>query len=296
MFKSKKRINHLNICISTIVTPDFIPGTLVMLDSFLRHNKWFKGDILIYGYNLRDHDRKLLQTFPNIKFLDPDPELVYNIDKIIKERPDYRHKKMMFYSLSLFNITGYDKYIYMDSDAFFTGNIKPLMLQDHGLMCSPDFASYKGFAKNRHTFELERNPDNSESYWFNTFNSGVLIIDKKLVNREVFEGLLSHLSSENYAGLTKPSADQYLLNLYFRENYYKLPGIYNYRINISREIKHKEGKDIRHAKIIHFPGKKNPWNGVQVIKSVQKWPHSLEYFKKWNDAYLKLLKRLQKSR
>jgi hypothetical protein len=76
-----------------------------------------------------------------------------------------------------------------------------VLKKKHGLMCSPDFASYKGFAKNRYTFELERNPDKSDTYWFNTFNAGIMIIDKKLVNREVFEGLLSNLSADTYADL-----------------------------------------------------------------------------------------------
>jgi lipopolysaccharide biosynthesis glycosyltransferase len=120
MLRSNKRLKRLKACLSTIVTPDFMPGALVMIDSFLQYNKWFTGDILIFGEGLRNQDRKLLQSFPNVFFPEPDPELLPYIDRIIEERPEYERKRVVFYSLSLFNLTGYDKYIYIDSDAFFT--------------------------------------------------------------------------------------------------------------------------------------------------------------------------------
>lgn len=281
------------VCLCTIITPDFMAGALVMLHSFFEHNDWFKGDILIYGEGLRPEDKELLSLFPNIKYLEPDPEVQSKIEDILVHRPELAYKKMVFYSLNLFNLPGYDKYFYIDSDAFFNGSIEELVHMDHGLMCSLDFATYKGFAKNGETFELEREPDDSDIYWHRTFNAGILFIDKKLVNRAIFEDLLALLAPENYIGLKRPTTDQYLLNQYFRESFHALPGIYNYRINISPQIQEKEGFSLNDAKIIHFPGPKNPWMAHQVIDTVAQQPLYLEPLKMWHTAYLKMLSDLR---
>lgn len=284
-----ENISSKKVCLCTIITPDFMVGALVMLHSFFEYNNWFDGDILIYGEGLREQDKQLLDLFPNVKYMEPDPEVLAKVEDILVHRPELTYKKMVFYSLNLFNLPGYDKYFYIDSDAFFNGSIEELVHMDHGLMCSLDFATYKGFAKNGETFELEREPDDSDIYWHRTFNAGILFINQQLVNRKTFEDLLALLEPQNYIGLKRPTTDQYLLNQYFRESFHALPGIYNYRINISPQIKEQEGFDLQDAKIIHFPGPKNPWVAQQVIDTVLKQPLYLEPLKLWNKAYLKTL-------
>ena len=37
----------LKLCLATVTTEAFVPGTLVMLHSFLKVNPWFEGDLVI---------------------------------------------------------------------------------------------------------------------------------------------------------------------------------------------------------------------------------------------------------
>ena len=36
-----------NYAVVTVCTPNFIPGTMVMIYSFIKYNKWYKGDYII---------------------------------------------------------------------------------------------------------------------------------------------------------------------------------------------------------------------------------------------------------
>ncbi len=277
------------VCLVTITSPNFVPGTLVMLYSFLKYNGWFKGDILIYAYDLSEEDRACLQRFPNVKFIEPFSEVVERVEAILKVRPGLAYKKMVFYSLNLFNLKGYDKYFYIDSDAFFHGSIEELTKMKHGLMCCKDFAAYKGFAKDGDTFELVRDTDRGGNLWFRTFNAGIFFLDKALVNAEVYKSLLDLLDPALYQGLGRPTTDQFLLNHFFRNDYHILPGIYNYRVNIAGHIQKQEGFEFEDAKIFHFPGPKNPWMAEQAIPMVLKNRIYWRAFQLWNQLYMEML-------
>lgn len=285
----------IKICLVTITSPKFLPGTLVMLYSFFKYNPWFEGDILIYAYELSEDDRALLQRFPNVRFVDPFPAVVDRVEAILKVRPNLAYKKMVFYSLNLFNLEGYDKYFYVDSDAFFHGSIKELKQLGHGLMCCKDFAAYKGFAKDGDTFELVRETGKGGNLWFRTFNAGIFFLDKKLVNPSVYQDLLDLLDPTLYEGLGRPTTDQFLLNHYFRDRYHILPGIYNYRVNIAGHIKAQEGYAFEQAKIFHFPGPKNPWMAEQAIPMVMKNNIYWRAFQLWNQLYMELLSKWSKN-
>lgn len=289
IFKDKSK--H---CLVTITSSGFIPGTLVMLHTFHKYNSWFEGDILIYSRQLSPSEKEMLSGFPKVHFLQPDPALIKRIDVLIKLRPDITHKSMVFYSLNIFNLPGYDKYIYVDSDAFFQDTIVELVSKPHRLMCAPDRATYLNKAKDSLTYQIAQNPDSSPRYWFNTFNAGIMVIDKALVDRSVFDAILRLVDPENYRTLTRPTTDQYLLNQYFRESYHRLSSSYNYRLGIADTVKKQEGVNLENAKIIHFTGQKKPWIGTQAIRATQNFELYLKAFGKWNEEYLDYLKAIHK--
>lgn len=53
-------------CLIIIIILDFIFGILVMLYIFFKYNKWFDGDIIIYGYGLFDLEKSFLECFFNV--------------------------------------------------------------------------------------------------------------------------------------------------------------------------------------------------------------------------------------
>lgn len=280
-------------CLVTITSPNFITGTLVMLHTFLKYNQWFRGDILVYSTDLNEAHKDLLRKFPNLKFIEPHQELVRRIQQVVRAHPRLAHKHMVFYSLNIFKGLGYQKYFYIDSDAFFQDSIEELMDHDHGLMCVGDRATYLGKAKDRDTYQIAQNPDKSEKYWYRTFNAGILFIDKKITTRKVYSDLLDLVNPDNYESLHRPTTDQYLLNSYFRKSYHRLPASYNYRLGIAREVCEQEGITLDNAKIIHFTGQKNPWNSQHVIKAVARFDLYYQAFTLWNNEYMDLLQRLK---
>lgn len=109
---------------------------------------------------------------------------------ILKVCFGFVYKKMVFYFLNFFNLKGYDKYFYIDSDVFFYGSIEEFIKMKYGLMCCKDFVVYKGFVKDGDIFELVRDMDWGGNLWFCIFNVGIFFFDKVLVNVEVYKFLL----------------------------------------------------------------------------------------------------------
>ncbi len=282
----------MKYCLATITSPSFMPGTTVMLHSFLKYNPWFNGDIQVYGYDLTDSDFALLAQFPNIHFPQPEKELIQKIDEVIHSCPGLSHKKMVFYSLNIFNKRGYDKYMYIDSDAFFCDSVENLIRSDFDILFSPDGATLAGKAKDSFTYKTIEDPLKSEEPWFNTFNAGIFFFDKKLISNNVYTDLLQLMDSGLYKNLSRPTTDQYILNKYFRNNYQPLPAAYNYRLNLTKIIREKEGTTIGEARIIHFNGKKNPWLFPQATESIKRY-HTYRYaFLKWHMEYLDYMQNL----
>ena len=63
---------------------------------FKHHNKWFDGDIIIYGYGLSNSEKSLLERFANVQFAEPRENLLQAIDKVVTVREDLAHKKWFF--------------------------------------------------------------------------------------------------------------------------------------------------------------------------------------------------------
>ncbi len=60
--------SHSEIQLATITDKSFFQGTLVMIHSFLVHNGWFQGKILIIEDDLNDYMKSVLSLFPKIDF------------------------------------------------------------------------------------------------------------------------------------------------------------------------------------------------------------------------------------
>src|SRR5688572_13048564 len=92
-----------NICVATVTTDSFILGTLVTLDSFLKNNSWFNGEIVIICSNLSEQNREYLKlVYKKIVFLKVGGKLLERVDEIIKVFPEFTGKQARFYSLEIF--------------------------------------------------------------------------------------------------------------------------------------------------------------------------------------------------
>ena len=80
---------------------------------------------------------------------------------------------MVFYSLNLFVLEGYERYMYIDSDVLIQGGGE-LMALEYPMMCVPDRATYLGKAKNGNTFHAAQVLTEEDHFWYRTLNAGIM--------------------------------------------------------------------------------------------------------------------------
>jgi lipopolysaccharide biosynthesis glycosyltransferase len=126
------------MCIATITDDGYLPGTLVLLSSFLRCNPLFRGDIVVIHDGLSEEGKARLEHFPNLRF--------HTIASAFKARlaplsadPHLSRALPRFYSLEAFNLPGYDRILALDSDILCQGSVAELVemdaaLEGHGLV------------------------------------------------------------------------------------------------------------------------------------------------------------------
>lgn len=272
-------------CLVTITSSDFVPGTLVMLYSFFKHNKWFDGDVIIYACDLNLQEKQMLERFPNVIFAEPEKDLSDAIERVVAVSPQLGPRKMIFYSLNIFRLKGYNRYLYIDSDVLICSDFSELMAMVHPMMCVPDRATYMGKAKDSITYLTVQPQSTTGQYWYRTFNAGIMFFTADWINEKNYRKLLGFLVPELYQELKHPTTDQYLLNKCFHKNYHLLPGTYNFRLGLAEIMKAQEGCTLDTAKLIHFAGKRKPWVHQHIERAIPKVPLFYEAMMKWQNAY-----------
>lgn len=125
----------------TVVNDDYVPGVIAMLSSFLDNNSWYKGDILVGHTNKRctlsAKNQKILATkFKNIKFHTISEQ---SYTQIINKKFDSYNQRLIpaLFKLEAFEIKGYDRIVFIDSDILILKNLKFLF------DTKQDFVAYK---------------------------------------------------------------------------------------------------------------------------------------------------------
>ena len=106
-------------CLFTVTTERFVPGTLVMLHSFLEHHPRFGGDVVIVHDGLPEALRRALAgSFGRVRFEPVSGELQARLERLAA-LPVFRNRLPNFYFLEAFRLGGYRKMLYFDSDLLF---------------------------------------------------------------------------------------------------------------------------------------------------------------------------------
>ena len=275
-----------NTCLFTVTTERFVPGTLVMLHSFLEHHPRFGGDVVIVHDGLPEALRRALAgSFGHVRFEPVSGELRERLERLAA-LPVLRNRLPNFYSLEAFRLGGYRKMLYCDSDLLFRAPIGELFESEEVLLCCRDRGSLRageGIGGSR-----EGAPAPME-----TFNSGFLIIDGRLPGGRCYADLLAMLSPESWLDAGSPYTDQLLLNRYFAGRQTLVSSTYNYLLGSARAIRAREGLDAGSAKVLHFNLRIKPWMTDAMLHWLQGDParEPQPAFGFWYDAYLRCLAR-----
>jgi lipopolysaccharide biosynthesis glycosyltransferase len=286
-------------CLATVTSRDFIPGTLVMIHSFLEHNRWFDGDITIIHDSLPQQYLTLLSRFKNMTFLQVGEEIKDKLRVLGQAVPALHLETKIdhFYSLEVFRLSGYRQVFFCDSDILLLGDIGHLFNQPDGgeedrLLCCGDCCVYQEMPRDAETFlpiPTTQEMTSPQETLTRTFNSGFMIIAGAYLTHHHYRDLLDLLEPEIWQKVKAPQTDQVVFNLYFRDQCRLLSGRYNFLVPYGNMIRKKENLLREDIKTLHFIGRIKPWNCFNVIEAVVSDPSVIEFIRLWHHRYLEFL-------
>ena len=225
-------------------------GVCVGIYSFLEHNKWFDGDIVIIDYGFIDEPakKKMLAMYDKLYFKkadDPRYEVMWNkVNELQKNEIRSIYAFPYIYKIEAFGLEGYDRVVFFDSDLLVFDDVKYLFENDY------DFAVSRDLWEDNYTLpEAWRNPGD-------LINSGVMSIKSpsKQMFDEVMNEALNFEKDDIYLGLCyeQDSICKFLDKktvrlLSFDYNFPQVLFVYN-------------GIKLTTQKIVHYYGPFKPWN------------------------------------
>lgn len=249
----------MRIAVTFLSTKDYFRGTAVAVSSFIKNNKWFAGDIIIYTADDLTHEEETLLTslykFVIIKKIDIS---TYDCLKEKKskftfyESEEYFNSLISnsFYKFEAFTETDYDKVMFIDSDIVIIGSVHTLFCNDADLIFSIDTEARR--------FDFDIKPRNNEY-----INSGIFVVGKRYLSHLTKEKLLSFYIDTDFSVISdmNPYAgrycDQDVFSMYFANSMCICSNKFNCKFFFY------DGNAETTA--IHFIGENKPWlNGRRV--------------------------------
>ena len=289
----KQNAGDEHLCVVTVTTDSFIAGTLVTLGSFLKNNSWFAGEIVIVCNELSEQNREHLKLVcDKIIFLKVSDELLTRIAQITEAFPDFVPKQANYYSLETFRLRGYKRALFLDSDLLFRGSIRDLFKLENEFIACGDGAFYNSRGR-RWGSGIEDETDIRVLY--NTFNSGLFLVDDSLLTDETYNGLVKLVDKRIYKTPNMSLTDQVILNLYFAGRQHLVSGKYNCLLAHRHSIFERENIGFRDAVVLHFNGKQKPWTTGTILNHSLRDAVSIKAYELWFESYTECLRKLQTS-
>lgn len=281
-------------CLATVTSDGFVPGTLVMLHSFKRHNPEFRGDIVIIHDGLASEQRAIIERcIEDVQFLQVSAETKARAAEITTRRTDLAAREARFYSLELFRLRGYRKLLFVDSDVLFRGPVTELLQREEALLCCGEALYYSGGARRPGSLEAVDDPTSSKDALLqNTFNTGFLVIDGSLLRDQHQAGLMALLDAERFQTIRARITDQAIFNLHFAGMQTLLSATYNYLLPYPGLIANKEKIALSEAKVLHYCSAAKPWDATRMLHSAIENPRMIKALQFWNDAFVEMLQHL----
>jgi lipopolysaccharide biosynthesis glycosyltransferase len=279
-FELKSNSLPSTYAVTTILNDSFAEYFYVFVTSFLEHNRWFDGDIIImhnddFSFLSNKNINKISKLYSNIIFrkIETTKDYLYVI-KEFKNRvnPAFHRFTASILTIETFNITGYDKILYLDADTLVINDIKELFLAKSDIVVTNDTSDYIT------TNQIKLANDSNSQL---KLNGGFLLVDKEF-NQKSDHVMNIFSEFDKIPDIT--FLDQSILNYYLKRyevlfinaNYNLLKRCFN---DSKKELLKKYDKNI---KIIHYVGEK-PWQIKQ--KDFEKSYTEIEKF--WLNSYNK---------
>jgi hypothetical protein len=252
-----------------VTDAEFLPGTCVLLSSFLRHNPWFDGDIVVIQRSLPDDARRTLAGFPRVRWHDVGTPLLERVATVTAAYPALARKAPIFYSLEAFNLPDYDRVLKLDSDILCMGSAAALMETDDVLLACPDQPHFRHQTRDRVTYVPTASPEAADNVpfavRFATFNAGMLLLSPGRLGPGVYAGLLDEVHTDTWSAVRTGHTDSIVLNRRFERTWTHCPERYNYFISKDTVQYTRSRASLDDAVFVHFIGRHKPWHPREPI-------------------------------
>jgi len=280
-----------DFAVVTVADDAFVDGTIAFLYSFSRQNPDAMYDVVVIDAGLNDTNKNFLSLFPNLKLHPLSGALETKVAQLADRVPCFKGGKgKQFYALDLFNLTGYPKILFCDSDLLCLGSLQSVLALDQPFIACADFCNYQGQAHDAETFEII-DKTGKKPCLDASFNSGMMYIDQCLLTRENHQKALAMLSYAFWKKIKSPHTDQVIFNRLFKAFNSRIPIAYNYLLNRRSQLQRITGVLPAHARVLHFNGPK-PWQFDRVRERMMEDPLMTPLFKKWLDIYTEAMQYL----
>ena len=280
------------IGLATVTSEDFLPGTVVMLSSFLAHNRWFSGDIFVIHENLSDAGIKLLgDAFPNVILHALSDPMALRLDALAEAVPWMSSRRLQFGSLEILSFADLDRVLFFDSDLLFLASIAELLALPDALICCGDGAFYRGNIRSHDDFSESRASAAADGQLRESFNSGFMILGKPLLSENIYDSALSMITADRWQADATGHTDQMLFNLLFAGQQTLVSPEYNFALSHREIIQQSKGVFLQDAKVVHFAGPAKPWLVNEILHRAHVDPALIAAFQMWHDGFVAFLTR-----
>lgn len=247
-------------CLLTISDDSFVPGTEMLIFSFLRDNPWFRGDIAVLcDQTLSDASRTRLARLGPVEFIRPGADLEHRVAALAAVIPQLRAAGPRFASLEAFGLDRFERVVYIDSDAFVTGDLSALFFSSHPLLACADGSHYDELLGDAGAARIA-NQRRYGAALAHCFNTGMISIGPEMLDGSLRDSLVADIDPATWAEVeTLGWTDQLILNRRFAGRATLLDGRYNYMPVLEAKIRRVYRLHAHDARIVHMAGRYKPW-------------------------------------
>ena len=268
----------------SVTSRDYLPGTAVMLHSFIRTNPWFDGDILLLQDDLEDTDKDRLSTaFDRVSFPDISLELTRSIDALTAAHTHLKSRTRRFFSLEAFAPHYAGTNLFCDGDMLFCGDISGFVEHSGALVACGDRAQIEGHGRNPDT--LQENEAGSIAGDFASFNAGLMLIRPEARKPESWGQILSLLDPQRWNAVASTHTDQAVLNRAFGRNVSIAPPEFNFLVGHAARLRATNNLTAKNSNVLHFNNATKPWLFHQHPAAISGDPAIIKSYGEWFAAY-----------
>lgn len=255
----------------TVTSPEFLLGTKVMLDSFLRTNSWFGGEIAVLHSRLSGADVAALELqFPRLSCRLASPDLVQAIAALVAAFPHLADRRDRFLSLETLLLPGDWPRLFIDSDTVVCGDLSALLAVPGPLVACPDATMLRGLRRDPVDFaEVPRGAAIAPS-----FNAGMMLV------RTAAGSPLELLDPQVWHTVVSDHTDQVVWNRLFGAAARLTDPAANFMVGHAALYPEVPPEVL----VYHFNGRAKPWLALAQAEAASRGGVSAQAFAAWRRA------------